>query len=277
MKKESILGKIVECVFLAFLFLLFVFPFYWMLITSLKTTLEAVQFPPTLWPSKLIFANYADAWKAAGFVKYGKNTIIITFAAVALQLIASVPAAFAFARMNFRGKKLFFTIILSDMMIPIQAIFIPIFLMYSRLGWLNTYRSMIIPFIYSGYSIFFMHNAFMQVSNEVLEAARLDGSSELAVMFKVIMPMIKPVIITLALLCFVRRWNDYFWNTVLTTNDTVRTLPIAINAITEAKDELLRRWDVSMAGNVMLMAPLLILYTVASKRIKSAFVYSGIK
>lgn len=117
----------------------------------------------------------------------------------------------------------------------------------------------------------------MQVSNEVLEAARLDGASELSVMFKVIMPMIKPVLITLALLCFVRRWNDYFWNIVLTTNDNVRTLPAAVNAIIDVKDEFLKRWDIAMAGNVMLMAPLLILYVFANKRIKSAFVYSGIK
>lgn len=277
MKQKSIFGKIMICILLCILFVLFVFPFYWMLITSVKTTLEAARFPPTLWPEKFIWSNYIDAWNAAGFTRYGMNTIIITVASVVLQVAASVPAAYAFARMQFKGKSVLFAIILSDMMIPAQAIFIPIFLMYTKLGWLNTYQSMIIPFIYSGYSIFFMRNAFMQVSGEVLEAARLDGASELSVMFKVIMPMIKPVLITLALLCFVRRWNDYFWNMVLTTNDAVRTLPAAVNAIVNVRDELVKRWDVAMAGNVMLMAPLLILYIFASKRIKAAFVYSGIK
>lgn len=277
MKKESMGGKIVTAVLLSLLFLLFIFPFYWMLITSLKSTMEAVRFPPTMWPTTVVWKNYIDAWNAVGFARYGMNTLVITVVAVALQMLASVPAAFAFARMKFPGKRPLFVIIMSDMMIPAQAIFLPIFIMFSKMGWLNTYQSMIVPFIYSGYSIFFMRNAFMQVSNEVLEAARLDGASELSVMFKVIMPMIKPVMITLALFCFIRRWNDYFWNLVLTTNDTVRTLPMAVNAIISVKDELVTRWDVAMAGNVMIMAPLLILYIFANKRIKSAFVYSGIK
>lgn len=163
------------------------------------------------------------------------------------------------------------------MMIPAQAIFLPIFLMYSKIGLLNTYISLILPFIYSGSSIFFLRNAFKQVPNEVMEAARLDGASELSVMFKVLLPVVKPVLITLALLCFIGKWNGYFWVFALTTDDTVQTLPLAVNAIVNVDSEYVVRWDLAMAGNVMLMSPLLILYIFATNRMKTIFIGNGIK
>lgn len=277
MKKRQLIGRIVECILLCTLFTIFVFPFYWMLISSLKTTFEAISVTPVWWPNKMMWYNYVDAWNQVNFLKYGMNSIIISFGAVIFCLTSSVPCAYAFARMEFRLKKPLFAIVLSDMMIPIQCTFLPIFIMYSKLGWLNTYRALIILFIYSGSTIFFLRNAFMQVSNEVLEAARLDGASELSVMFRVVFPMVKPVIITMALLIFLMRWNDYFWNLALTTNDAVRTLPQAVNAITKVRDGFVTRWDLAMAGSTMLMAPMLILYIFANKKIKNAFVYSGIK
>ncbi|NLK49298.1 MAG: carbohydrate ABC transporter permease [Candidatus Cloacimonetes bacterium] len=277
MKKRHLIVRIVECILLCTLFIIYVFPFYWMLISSLKTTFEAISVTPVWWPNKLMWHNYVDAWNQANFLKYGMNSIIISFGAVILCLASSVPCAYAFARMEFRLKKPLFAIVLSDMLIPIQCTFLPIFIMYSKLGWLNTYRALLILFIYSGFTIFFLRNAFMQVNNEVLEAARLDGASELSVMFRVIFPMVKPVIITMALLIFLMRWNDYFWNLALTTNDAVRTLPQAVNAITKVKDGFVTRWELAMAGSTMLMAPMLILYIFANKKIKNAFVYSGIK
>ena len=276
-KKESVVGKILEFVVLVFLFLLFVLPFYYMLISSFKTTMEAMANPPIWWPRNFLWSNFADAWKEANFAQYGLNSIIISAAVVVTCLVCSVPCAFAFGRMEFKGKKPLFAIILSDMMIPVQCVFLPLFIMFSKLGWLNTYGSMILLFTYSGSTIFFIRNAFMQVNNEVLEAARLDGASELSVMFKVTFPMVKPVVVTMALMAFLRRWNDYVWNLSLTTNDHVRTLPFAIQALNGATDGALPRWEITMAGATMLMAPMLIAYIFANKQIKNAFVYSGIK
>ncbi len=276
-KKTSFFGKLMECILLCLLFLIFIVPFYYMIISSLKSTIEAFASKPVWWPSEFVWSNYKDAWEMANFTTYGKNSIILSCACVITCITVSVPCAYAFAMKKFRGKKLLFAIILCDMMIPAQCVFLPMFLMFSKLKWLNTYGSMIIMFTYSGSTIFFIRNAFMQVSNEVLEAARLDGASELSVMFRVAFPMVKPVIITMALFCFLRRWNDYFWNVSLTTSDRVRTLPFAVNSLTTALDGTIPRWDLAMAGATMLMAPLLILYIFASKKIKSAFAYSGIK
>ena len=276
-KKNSTVGKILEFVILLLLFILFVLPFYYMLISSFKSTLEAMANPPVWWPARFLWHNFADAWTEANFAKYGLNSIIISASVVVTCLVCSVPCAFAFGRMEFKGKKPLFAIILSDMMVPVQCVFLPFFILFSKLGWLNTYGSMILLFTYSGSTIFFIRNAFMQVNNEVLEAARLDGASELSVMFKVTFPMVKPVVITMALMAFLRRWNDYFWNLTLTTNDHVRTLPYAINALNMSRDGALPRWEVTMAGATLLMAPMLIAYIFANKQIKSAFVYSGIK
>ena len=276
-KKDPIAGKIFECIILVALFILFILPFYYMIISSFKTTIEAASNPPVWWPSQFLWSNFADAWKQANFTKYGMNSLIISAAVVVTCLTCSVPCAFAFGRLEFKGKKPLFAIILSDMMVPVQCVFLPLFIIFSHLGWLNTYGSMILLFTYSGSTIFFIRNAFMQVNNEVLEAARLDGASELTVMFKVTFPMVKPVVVTMALMAFLRRWNDYFWNLSLTTNDRVRTLPFAINALNAATDGMLPRWEITMAGATMLMAPMLIAYIFANRQIKNAFVYSGIK
>ena len=276
-KKDPLVGKIFECIILVALFILFVLPFYYMIISSFKTTIEAAANPPVWWPAQFLWSNFADAWEQANFAKYGLNSLIISAAVVGTCLTCSVPCAFAFGRMDFKFKKPLFAIILSDMMVPVQCIFLPLFIIFSQLGWLNTYGSMILLFTYSGSTIFFIRNAFMQVNNEVLEAARLDGASELTVMFKVTFPMVKPVVVTMALMAFLRRWNDYFWNLSLTTNDRVRTLPFAINALNAATDGMLPRWEITMAGATMLMAPMLIAYIFANRQIKNAFVYSGIK
>ena len=276
-KKESLVGKILEFILLLFLLAMFVLPFYYMIITSFKTTVEASSPIPSFWPNKFIWHNYIDAWNEVNFLKYGKNSIILGATVVVTCMVCSVPSAFAFGRMEFKFKKPLFAIILSDMMVPVQCIFLPIFILFSKLGWLNTYGSMILLFTYSGSTIFFIRNAFMQVNNEVLEAARLDGAGELTVMFRVTFPMVKPVVVTMALMAFLRRWNDYFWNVSITTNDRVRTLPYAIKALNSASDGLMKRWELTMAGSVMLMAPMLIAYIFANKQIKNAFVYSGIK
>ena len=276
-KKDPLAGKIFECIILVALFILFVLPFYYMIISSFKTTIEAAANPPVWWPAQFLWSNFADAWEQANFAKYGMTSLIISAAVVVTCLTCSVPCAFAFGRMEFKFKKPLFAIILSDMMVPVQCIFLPLFIIFSQLGWLNTYGSMILLFTYSGSTIFFIRNAFMQVNNEVLEAARLDGASELTVMFKVTFPMVKPVVVTMALMAFLRRWNDYFWNLSLTTNDRVRTLPFAINALNAATDGMLPRWEITMAGATMLMAPMLIAYIFANRQIKNAFVYSGIK
>lgn len=278
MSAKTFIKRALECLLLCALFITFIFPFYWTLITSVKSTLEAVRFPPTMWPEKFVWSNYLEAWRVMDVMHFGKNSIILSVGATVIQICSSVMAAYAFARLEFRLKKPLFALSLADIMIPAQAIFLPIFLIYSRWGILNTYTSYFLIYFYSGSTIFFFRNAFKQVPEEMVEAARLDGASELSVMFRIMMPAVRPFLITQVMLCFISKWNGYFWLQTLTTNDRIRTLPLALSRVTVGQVEgFLTRWDLSMAGNVMLMAPLLVLYIFANNQMKVAFIGNGIK
>lgn len=277
MNTKQFVKRSLECVVLAVLFIIFIFPFYWTLITSLKDMWEAIEFPPTFWPCKIMWSNYVEVWNGSNFSHYGKNSVILSIGATVIQICSSTLAAYAFARMEFRFKKPLFILSLADIMIPAQAIFLPIFIMYSRMGILNTYLSYFLIYFYSGSTIFFLRNAFKQVPEEMMEAARLDGASELSVVFRVMMPSVRPFLITQIMLAFMSKWNGYFWIQTLTTNDNIRTLPVALNNIVNQNSEYISRWDLSMAGNVILMAPLLILYIFANKQMKVAFIGNGIK
>jgi sn-glycerol 3-phosphate transport system permease protein len=262
---------------LLLLAVLFVFPFYWMITTSFKTTLEAMQFPPLWLPKEWQWENYAQAWRQAGFARFLLNSVIVTFTVVAGQMAVCVPAAYAFAKKRFGFSKVAFGLILFDMMVPGQVTFIQIYMLLSKAKLIDTYAALTVPFFYSAFGIFFLTNAFRQVPNELIDAARLDRASEMQIIFSVMLPGVMPVVITLAMFTFIGKWNDYFWTLILTKTDRVRTLPMAVNQLVDISDGNVPLWNVSMAGNTMLVAPLLIIYAAANKHIKKAFVYGGIK
>ena len=148
MSVKKLIGRILECIILVALFLIFVFPLYWTIITSFKSMWEAIQFPPTLWPQHFVWTNYVEVWNECNFAHYAKNSVITSVGATVLQITFGVLAAYAFARMEFKFKKPLFFLMLADIMIPAQAIFLPIFLMFSDWGILNTYLSYFLIYIY---------------------------------------------------------------------------------------------------------------------------------
>ena len=269
------ISKIIRTIFNICLFALFFIPFYWMVITGLKTTAETLQYPPSFWVSNPQWQNFVNAFHAIPFASYLKNSVIVTVGILVLQMITVIPAAYAFARYEFKGKSLSFGVILATMMIPAQLIFLPIFLLLSKWGLVNTYWSLILPQATSAFVIFMLRQSFMQIPEELVEAARLDKAGEFKIITHVMLPIAKPTVITLAMLTFVGTWNDYFWPMVLTTNDTVRTLPVGITALRTVEDMVSQ--NIVMAGNIMLMLPILIVYIVAQKQIIKGFTYTGVK
>jgi sn-glycerol 3-phosphate transport system permease protein len=244
--------------------------------TSLKTSLEALVFPPGFFPNKPMFINFATAWERTSFFYYLKNSILITILTILGQLFVCVPAAYSFAKKEFKGKSVLFGFVLFDLMIPAQVVFLPIYIIISRLNWIDTYKALIIPFTFSSFSIFFLTQSFKQVSNELFDSALIDRANVFQIIFQILLPICKPVIITVVIFTFIYKWNDYFWTMILTTKDAVRTLPMAIRALTITNiDEGVVEWNIVMAGNVMLMLPLFILYIVANKAVRNAFAYSG--
>ena len=267
--------KIVESIVLIFMIIIFLFPFIWMISTSLKTTQEAIQIPPSIIPSKIVIENYLKAWSSGPFLRYLGNSLFITLSVLVIQFIVMVPAAYAFSKIKFKGSNILFGIVLIGLMVPAQITFLPIYMMMSKAELINTYVPLILPFMTSSFGIFLLRQNFMQISDEIIEAAKLDNSSDLKIMFKVMLPMAKPAVITFALFSFIYHWNNYFWPLVMSNSDLVRTLPIWVAMLKESEGAT--NWNVVMAGNVMLTAPILLLYTILNNKIKTAFAYSGIK
>lgn len=251
------------------------FPFIWILSTSLKTYPETQIFPPKLIPESLHWENYKAAYEAMPFLKYLKNSIIVAGSVLVLQYLVIIPAAYGFARGKFRGKKLLFGIVLLGFMIPQQITFVPIYMLFSKMNALKSFIPLIVPFIANAFGIFLLRQYFMQIPEEIIEAAKLDQASSLKIVCKIMIPMAKTPLFTIGLLSFISNWNSYFWPLIMTNNDNFRTLPIGVAMMTDAEGG--RIWNEMMAGNMLLSLPVLVLYVLASKQIRKAFAYSGIK
>ncbi len=253
----------------------FIFPFLWMISTSLQTFQETLSVPPTLIPSSPQWINFVEAMTSGPFATYAKNSIIITFSIIVIQFLVMIPAAYAFAKYEFFGKNVLFALVLIAFMMPGQVTFIPIYLMMADWGLIKTLIPQILPFMSNAFGIFLLRQYFMQIPEEIIEAARLDNASEFKIMWKIMTPMAKPALATIALFSFVSHWNDYFWPLVMTDSNEVRPLTLGIAMLKQS--EGISNWHIIMAGNVVLVIPILIVYLLCSKQIVKAFVYSGIK
>jgi sn-glycerol 3-phosphate transport system permease protein len=255
--------------------MIFIFPFLWMISTSLQTFRETMTFPPTWIPASPQWGNFMEAMNAGPFLTYFKNSVVVTGSIIVLQFLIMIPAAYAFAKYKFPGKTLLFGMILLAFMIPGQVTFIPVYLMMADWGLVKTLLPQIIPFISNAFGIFLLRQYFMQIPEEIIEAARLDNANEFKIMRKIMIPMSKPALATIALFSFVSHWNDYFWPLVMTDSAAVRPLTLGIAMLRET--EGISNWHIIMAGNVILVVPILLVYLFCSKHIVKAFVYSGIK
>lgn len=262
------------------LLLLFIFgwPFFWMISTSLQSIDEVNRVTPTFFPAVFQFRNYLDAWHSGpggSMWIYLKNSIIVVISVILLQMVVAIPASYAFAKYEFKGKKIIFGCILIALMMPTQITFLPIYLLMSKWGMIDSLIPQILPFITNAFAIFLLRQYFMQVENELIEAAKLDGASEWRLILQIMMPMSKPALAAIILFSFVGQWNEYFWPLVMTNADKFRTLPVAIAQLKEM--EGMANWQIVMAGNAILVLPVLLVYLFASKQIMKSFAYSGIK
>lgn len=270
---RKIVGDIVSFLLKLLIAAIFIFPFLWMVSLSLQTDAEITRL--TFIPSSPTLENFKLAWSLAPFGIYFRNSIVIIISIIVLQTLVMVPAAYAFAKFDFRAKSALFSIILIAFMMPGQVTFIPIYYMMSDFGWTETLLPQIIPHMTNAFGIFLLRQYFMQVPDELIEAARLDNASEVQVLSKIMLPMAKPGISAIALLSFIGHWNDYFWPLIITNSEKIRPVTIGVQRLkdTEGNDQ----WNVIMAGNMFLVGPILIIYLFASKYIINSFAYSGIK
>lgn len=216
------IGNIISTLLKFALFICFAFPFYWMVTTAFKSYQESIAFPPTLWPHNFSWQAFISVCQKIDIIHYFKNSILVSTAVVILQAFINIPAAYGFARYDFKGKKAMWALVMVAFMIPLQITFIPVYIMFSKVQLLNTLWPQILPFAANAYGIFLMRQAFMQVPEDLLESARMDNAGEFKTLFKIVLPMTKGSVIMAELFSFISTWNSYFWPLVMTNDDDLR-------------------------------------------------------
>lgn len=264
-----------EVLFKIFVCVLFLFPFYWMVTTSLKPYLETLQFPPTMWPENFTLSGYVTVFEELNIMMYVKNTLFVTITVIVLQFVVNIPAAYAFARWEFKGKGLMWAIVLTSFMIPGQLTFMTVYYMFAEWGVLQTLIPQILPTIASAFSIFMLRQNFLQISGELVESAKLDNASEWKILWTLMVPMSKSTVVTTVLFSFINHWNAYFWPLVMTRDESLKPITLAIERLKNLEQGM--NYTDIMAGNVILVLPVVILFLFASKKIIQAMAYRGMK
>jgi len=270
--------KILTYVILIFGALLSLIPFIWMVSTSLKTLGEALG--TSFFPSTLQFENYIEAWKRAQFSEYIINSVLITLITLAGELTFSILAAYAFAKMEFPGRNLIFTILLSTLMIPAMVFIIPNFLTVTWLGrigpipWINNWPALTIPFMGSIFSIFLLRQFFAQVPDELFDAAQMDGAGHFRFLVQVVLPLSKAPLMVILVLSFIGTWNSLAWPMLVTNTPDWRPISVGLmNFVNEAGQEI----HLTMAGAFITIIPILIIYFFTQKQFTESIARSGLK
>jgi len=283
MQQISARQKVVKTVVMigvyAFLFLMaliVLFPFYWMLISSVKTLEEYRMSVPTFWPKQIMLSNYAEAFTAAGLGKLFFNTMYVGIVSTILSLVITVLSAFAFARLEFKGRDAMFGLLLGTMMIPGELFTITNYSTVTQLGWMNTYTVLIVPFLVSVFYIYLLRQNFMQIPNELYLAAKVDGTSDLKYLWKVMIPLAMPTLISITILKMMGAWNSYIWPRLVANDEAHRMITNGLrNAFTDTTGDV--NYPVQMAAVAIVSAPLFLVFVFLRKYIMAGVSRSGIK
>lgn len=274
---KSITGKALTYLFLLFWAFIVLFPFYWMILTSVKSYASySNEFIPKLYTLSPVFDNYATAFSAVPLLKYFFNTIIFTVITTALMLIVIIPCAFAFARLTFRGKNILFTFILSLMMIPNELVIITNFVTITNLDLRNSFTGLILPSVMSVFYVYLLKESFSQVPNELYYAAKVDGTSDFKYMYKVMLPICRPTVITIIILKVIECWNSFVWPRLITDEQNYF---LVSNGIQEIRENGFGRENIPamMASVVVISIPLIVLFLVNRNKIMQGVARGGTK
>lgn len=251
------------------------FPLLWLVSTSFKAPQEDIfQFPPQLFPSQPTFQNFVTVWQNNPFGQYLLNSIIVAVLAVSLNLLFCSLAAYPLARLDFRGRELIFAIVISTIMIPFQIVMIPLYILVVQLGLKNTYLGIIFPSLASAFGIFLLRQAFQGVPKELEEAGRMDGCSELGLWWNIMLPAIRPALVTLAIFVFIGSWSDFLWPLIVLDRPEYYTLPLGVNTLAGAFS---LDWRLIAAGSVISIAPVILFFLLMQRYIVPTETSSGVK
>ena len=262
--------------FLFFMALVVLFPFYWMLNSSLKSLMEYRMSVPTFWPQTLMWSNYAEAFNTANLGRLFLNTAYVGIISTILSLVITVLSAFAFARLEFKGRDVLFAALLATMMIPGELFTITNYSTVTNLGWMNTYTVLIVPFLVSVFYIYLLRQNFLQIPNERYLAAKVAGTSDFKYLWKVMIPLALPTLISITILKMMSAWNAYIWPRLVANDEAHRMITNGLrNAFTESTGDV--NYPVQMAAVALVSAPLFLVFIFLRKYIMRGVSRSGIK
>ncbi|KPU26850.1 ABC transporter permease [Caloranaerobacter sp. TR13] len=271
-KKKISLSRIVFYFLLISYSVITLGPFIWSIITSLKPTSEVNNFTVNF--STLSFDNYIFLWKKFPFARWAFNSLIVASIVTLGNLLFNSMAGYALARIDFPGRKALYLAILAMMMVPGQVVMVPTFILLTKLGWINTYKGLTIPFLFSLFGIFLMRQFFLSIPKSVEEAATIDGLSRFGIFFRIVMPMAKPALSTQFILMFTGNWNSFLWPSLLATRDNMYTLPVGLNSF---YGQYFQFWDQVLAGVMILSVPAIVIFLIFQRNFIKGISTTGMK
>ena len=249
-------------------------PLVWMVSASLMPTGGANAFPPPFLPRQVTLEHYVNLFSRGNLARYLFNSAFLSVAVTLVSLVFNSMAGYAFAKYRFAGRESLFKLLVASMVIPSQVTMLPLFLMLNKMGFINTYMGVIIPGMAGIFGIFLIRQFAMAIPDSLIEAARIDGASDFRIYWSIILPLCRPVLITLAIFSFMGTWNDFLWPLIVMTDDTMYTLPVALANLSL---EHVQDTELMMAGSVMTVLPVLILFIAVQKYYISGIMAGSVK
>lgn len=259
---------------LALLGLLWIVPLLWVAITAFRPAGESIG--NSFLPRSLTLQTFSDAWSAASFNRYYLNTAATSFGILAVQLVTSPMAAYAFARLNFRGRDLLFYLYLLQMMIPISALVIPNYITMKDIGLLDSLLAIMLPYFGSAMATFFLRQSFRSIPIEYEESARLDGAGVFRIIWQIYLPNVKSSVLAFSLISFSYHWDDFFWPLIVTNSDSKRLLTVGLALFTQAS-EAGAAWQLVSAATMIVIVPVLVLFLIFQRHFITGYAHSGLK
>lgn len=268
------IGSGVVHLFLIVSSLVMIFPFLWMVSTALKGGNEIYMYPPRWLPSTLHWENFARAWRTVPFGRFYINSIVVTTVITVSQVFTASLAGYVFARLEFPGRDTIFYLYLATLMVPGQVTMLPLFLIMNRLGWINTYRGLTVPFMTSVFATFFLRQFFFTIPRELDDAARIDGCGRVRFLLQIMLPLSRPALAAITLFIFLGHWDDYLWPLIITNSTHMRTLPIGLRFFIE---EAGAQYHYMMAAALITVAPVIALFFASQRQFIEGIALTGLK
>lgn len=269
------LGRVPLYLVVGALALLMVLPFYWMVITAFSPAADIIAFPPRWIPGRLTLEHFGVAFAQARWLVYYWNSLVVAAVSVGCSLLFGLFAGYAFAVYRFPLQNLFFLLILSTLMVPVQVTSVALYVLLARLGWVDTYLGILAPNFASAFGVFMLRQGIKSIPVDLIEAARIDGAGEVRIVLTIIAPLIKTVLATVAMILFLNSWNDFLWPVIIINSENLRTIPVGIALFKDPYGNI--DYGPLMAATVVSTAPMLIAYMLSQKFMIRGIALTGLK